>query len=141
MRVSAHEGHSLRAGSERRLRAIQRAFRAVHSRLWRFNSWRVPWWRRRKLEYWLRQWLIPTASGVALGLAGVTFFDLSDRFESRELALRHMLSGASCDAARAQGLAPALRGRPGYYEHHDRDGDGIACEPSRSINTPASSAG
>jgi hypothetical protein len=34
-------------------------------------------------------------------------------------------------AARAVGLAPAYKGQPGYWEHNDRDRDGIACEPYR----------
>ncbi|MBT2441880.1 excalibur calcium-binding domain-containing protein [Streptomyces sp. ISL-36] len=33
-----------------------------------------------------------------------------------------------CDAARAAGAAPLLRGEPGYRDGLDRDGDGIACE-------------
>ena len=34
----------------------------------------------------------------------------------------------NCDAARAAGAAPVLRGDPGYGPHLDRDGDGSACE-------------
>jgi uncharacterized protein YraI len=34
----------------------------------------------------------------------------------------------NCDAARAAGAAPVLRGEPGYGPHLDRDGDGIGCE-------------
>jgi len=34
----------------------------------------------------------------------------------------------SCDAAQAAGAAPVRRGDPGYGEHLDRDGDGVACE-------------
>jgi hypothetical protein len=29
----------------------------------------------------------------------------------------------------AVGLAPAYRGEPSYYPQHERDRDGIACEP------------
>lgn len=36
---------------------------------------------------------------------------------------------ANCDAVRAAGKAPILRGQPGYDSHLDRDGDGVACEP------------
>jgi len=43
--------------------------------------------------------------------------------------LRHIASAPNCDFARLVGLAPARRGEPGYWERHDRDGDGIACEP------------
>ncbi|OMH24846.1 deoxyribonuclease [Tersicoccus phoenicis] len=34
----------------------------------------------------------------------------------------------NCTAARAAGVAPLLRGQPGYAPRLDRDGDGIACE-------------
>ncbi|RBP65465.1 uncharacterized protein DUF1524 [Brevibacterium sanguinis] len=34
----------------------------------------------------------------------------------------------NCAAARSAGAAPVRRGDPGYGEHLDRDGDGIACE-------------
>lgn len=43
--------------------------------------------------------------------------------------LRHVAAPPNCDAVRAVGLAPALRGQPGYFGSHDRDNDGIACEP------------
>ncbi len=35
---------------------------------------------------------------------------------------------ANCTEARAAGVAPLLRGTPGYRDALDRDGDGIACE-------------
>lgn len=35
---------------------------------------------------------------------------------------------ANCSAARAAGVAPILRGEPGYARKLDRDGDGVACE-------------
>jgi hypothetical protein len=34
----------------------------------------------------------------------------------------------NCDAVRAAGKAPLLRGQPGYRKGLDRDGDGVACE-------------
>jgi hypothetical protein len=34
----------------------------------------------------------------------------------------------NCDAARAAGAAPIMRGEPGYRLPLDRDNDGIACE-------------
>jgi Excalibur calcium-binding domain len=36
---------------------------------------------------------------------------------------------AGCNEVRARGLAPLRRGEPGYGEHMDGDGDGVACEP------------
>ncbi|WP_430478824.1 excalibur calcium-binding domain-containing protein [Streptomyces sp. P11-1] len=35
----------------------------------------------------------------------------------------------NCDAAREAGVAPLHPGDPGYGDHLDSDGDGIACEP------------
>jgi len=37
-------------------------------------------------------------------------------------------SYANCAAARAAGVAPILRGQPGYRDRLDGDGDGVACE-------------
>ncbi len=44
------------------------------------------------------------------------------------LTVRHLMAAPSCERAAKVGLAPALRGQPGYWARHDRDGDGIACE-------------
>lgn len=41
----------------------------------------------------------------------------------------HFAAWPSCEAARAFGLDQAKRGAPGYWLSHDRDRDGIACEP------------
>ena len=38
-----------------------------------------------------------------------------------------------CAEARAAGAAPLYLGEPGYRSQLDRDGDGIACEPYRTI--------
>jgi hypothetical protein len=44
---------------------------------------------------------------------------------------------ANCDAARAAGAAPLVRGTPGYAANAglDRDGDGVACESGSSSRT------
>ena len=34
----------------------------------------------------------------------------------------------NCDAARAAGAAPVMKGDPGYGPHLDRDHDGVGCE-------------
>lgn len=51
---------------------------------------------------------------------------------TRPAALSGELGGdayyANCAAARAAGAAPLRRGKPGYREAMDRDGDGVACE-------------
>jgi hypothetical protein len=67
--------------------------------------------------------------GALAGAGAVALYDLSVKFGSVELAWRHALAAPNCDAARRQGLAPAHRGHPGYYQRHDRDRDGVACEP------------
>ncbi|MGW7411407.1 excalibur calcium-binding domain-containing protein [Streptomyces sp. NPDC054863] len=36
----------------------------------------------------------------------------------------------NCAAARAAGVAPIRKGRPGYGRHLDRDGDGVGCDSS-----------
>ena len=38
---------------------------------------------------------------------------------------------SGCNEVRAAGLAPLLRGQPGYRSGMDGDDDGIACEPRR----------
>jgi hypothetical protein len=45
------------------------------------------------------------------------------------VTMRHLLAFRNCDTAREVGLAPALRGAPGYWSKLDADNDGIACEP------------
>ncbi|RVU33934.1 excalibur calcium-binding domain-containing protein [Hwanghaeella grinnelliae] len=45
--------------------------------------------------------------------------------------LRHIAAAPNCAHANAVGLAPARRNAPGYYDRHDRDNDGLACEEYR----------
>jgi hypothetical protein len=59
--------------------------------------------------------------------AGVALMSLSPWPPAE--TLRHLASFPNCNAARANGVAPARRGEPGYWKRHDRDRDGIACEP------------
>ncbi len=47
----------------------------------------------------------------------------------------------SCSEVRAAGKAPLRRGQPGYGSHLDRDGDGVACEPTRTSSSGGSSSG
>ncbi|MBC6445278.1 MAG: excalibur calcium-binding domain-containing protein [Alphaproteobacteria bacterium GM202ARS2] len=62
-------------------------------------------------------------------LLGFSAFSSSPEPWSVAVTLKHLAAKPNCDAARAVGLAPAMRGQPGYYPQHDRDQDGIACEP------------
>ncbi|RZJ28085.1 MAG: hypothetical protein EON85_09770 [Brevundimonas sp.] len=39
-----------------------------------------------------------------------------------------MAATSGCVATRGVGLAPAVRGEPGYWGWNDQDDDGVACE-------------
>lgn len=79
-----------------------------------------------------RAWqFLKVLAGCFVVGAAVTF-TLIEIAESRwpiGTAIRHRLAGQNCGFAQSVGLAPARRGGPGYHDHLDADGDGIACEP------------
>ena len=87
---------------------------------------------RRGPVAWLRRhwhWAgIAAFAAIAIGALALPVLTNSSRW-SPAMKLWHAAAAPNCAAARAVGLAPAYRGRPGYYVRHDRDGDGIACEP------------
>lgn len=80
---------------------------------------------------WVRpsDWLMHLLSLIMALTISIYAGILFERFGDPLLALRHMASFPNCAATRAMGLAPAALGEPGYYRGHDRDRDGIACEP------------
>jgi len=45
-----------------------------------------------------------------------------------ETTVRHIAAARNCEAARSVGLAPSLRGQPGYWPWLDANHDGVACE-------------
>ncbi|RXG85151.1 excalibur calcium-binding domain-containing protein [Bradyrhizobium zhanjiangense] len=104
-------------GPERRLRDIQRRFRAVSARHDRANELR---WGKRA-----------AAAFVAVAIVFAVGWGLGSSPWPVTTTLKHIASAPNCDFARLVGLAPARRGEPGYWKHHDRDGDGVACEPWR----------
>lgn len=89
----------------------------------RFYGW--IWWRPR-----LYRWARSTTSAVLCGAALYGAITALSPWSPLE-TLKHFAAFRNCDAAWAVGLAPALKGRPGYWLTHDRDNDGIACEPYR----------
>ncbi|MCA1528772.1 excalibur calcium-binding domain-containing protein [Bradyrhizobium yuanmingense] len=108
-------------GPELRLRNLQRRFRAVSARHDRTT----------KLRSGLR-WAITALIAIAALLAAYpAIWLLVSSPWSVTTTLKHIASAPNCDFARLVGLAPARRGEPGYWQHHDRDGDGVACEPWR----------
>jgi hypothetical protein len=105
--------------------------------------------RRRGYEYHRGQWgpqrsrklrrettiqtlLRYAAYAVAVGLVAAMTLQAYDNYKARQAVLAALPNGfvfSGCDDVRARGLAPLSLGEPGYGEHMDRDGDGIACEP------------
>lgn len=79
------------------------------------------------LARFLKSWWVPLA--VASIILGLMAYQTWDRPWALQEKILHSLAAPNCAAARAMGLAPARKGRPGYYQRHDADGDGIACEP------------
>jgi len=80
----------------------------------------------------LRTPMVRTALAVigAIALCVIVYLGLTYLSPwSPMVTLRHLAAFPNCNAARAVGLAPAHRGKPGYWPHNDRDRDGIACEP------------
>ncbi|WP_293619358.1 excalibur calcium-binding domain-containing protein [Ponticaulis sp.] len=66
---------------------------------------------------------------ILLGcIVGVMCWDVIRHPWPAHQTVLHWLAAPDCDAARAVGLAPSNRGEPGYYNKHDGDDDGIACE-------------
>jgi hypothetical protein len=103
------------SGPEQRLRNLQRRFRAVsagHDR-----------------AFELRRVIKVATAVVAFAVAFAVVWSLSSSPWPVTTTLRHIASVPNCDFARLVGLAPARLGEPGYWKHHDRDGDGVACEP------------
>lgn len=100
-----------------RLKRIQRRFHAIRNRADRAA----------KIRRFSQRLVKPMLFGLLIGGAVLLAFQFSPW--PMETTVRHLLSRANCDTARAMGLAPALRGEPGYWQKLDRDNDGIACEP------------
>jgi hypothetical protein len=102
---------------EERLRNLQRRFTAVRNRYDRAVA-RRSFYRSARLPL-----LVAGASFAAtFALLALSPFSSMD-------TIKHIAAFPNCWAARAVGLASAGRGEPGYWSRHDRDGDGIACEP------------
>ena len=51
-----------------------------------------------------------------------------EEVEARD-AVEQSVHYSGCNEVREAGKDPLYRGDPGYGEHMDGDGDGIACEP------------
>jgi Excalibur calcium-binding domain len=107
--------HNDISGAEKRLSKLKRSFSRISRR------WDRPI--RRKEFY--RTVGLPTV--VAIGSFAFVWYLLSSPWGVVP-TLKHLAAFPNCRAAEAVGLAPANIGQPGYWPHHDRDNDGIACE-------------
>jgi len=122
--MSGFENIRHRETAEARLQRLNNGFRTVSRQLDRSSP---------------KQWL-SRITGRQLGVFGlmaslvaigaVTFHsEFTTHNWSIATTVKHIAAAPNCTAARLVGLAPARRGQPGYYFRHDRDQDGIACEP------------
>jgi excalibur calcium-binding domain-containing protein len=110
--------HADIAGAEKRLRELKGGFKRVSNK----------WDRGVRARQALRRLRLPSVA--AIGSFGF-FWYLSSSPWPPTVTLRHLAAFPNCAAAKMVGLAPSRRGQPGYWDHHDADGDGIACEASR----------
>jgi Excalibur calcium-binding domain len=123
-------------GPQERLRNLQRRFRAVSERHDRANAIVAhdlpnpnpvrPGPGPEELRRYYRPAKIAALAAI---VALTVVWGLGSSPWPARTTLRHIASAPNCGFARLVGLAPARRGEPGYWKRHDRDGDGIACEP------------
>ena len=84
-------------------------------------------WRGKHRRLWRVIGISAATTAIVVGLLSLLIMSLSPW--PVMATIRHVAAAPNCAAARAVGLAPARRGQPGYWSRHDRDNDGIACEP------------
>ncbi|MBT9447740.1 MAG: excalibur calcium-binding domain-containing protein [Hyphomonadaceae bacterium] len=69
---------------------------------------------------------VATIAGV-IG-AGVGFGLIMLGYSDPVVGLKHFAAAPHCAFADRLGVANARYGQPGYWRHHDTDGNGVACE-------------
>jgi hypothetical protein len=107
---------------ELRLKQINARFKAVTPRRLR-RRWRP------SIPAVLIGIMVIGAVGAVLVLPQTHLADPTMKNMSIKDRARHLLASPNCSAARLVGVAPARRGEPGYWNDHDADHDGVACEP------------
>ena len=117
LKIVPHKKRTLEGpDAEADLAQLQQRFRSVSRRQERQMF-------MRRLYHRGRWWVVIAlySAAFAWGLTIYTQWPLAT-------SLMHLAASVSCDGARLAGLAPAREGYPGYWRHHDPDGDGIACD-------------
>lgn len=107
---------------ELRLKQINARFKAVTPGRYR-RRWRP------SVPSVLISIMVIGAVGAVLVLPQTHLADPAMKDMSIKDRARHLLASPNCSAARLVGVAPARRGEPGYWDDHDADQDGVACEP------------
>lgn len=113
-------------------------------RLWNIHRYHGPWtearhpqWRlqaatrryKRRISQLVLRPYVPVVAFAACGVAALFLGFVYFKAWPPMTTLKHIAALPNCNAVRALGLAPAREGEPGYWPQHDRDNDGIACEP------------
>jgi hypothetical protein len=84
------------------------------------------------LKHWLARGRLVRVRPLIIVLAALAAVLVALTYRQIELRAAPAKGGADsfadCEAARAAGVAPLLRGLPGYSARLDPDGDGVACE-------------
>ena len=65
-------------------------------------------------------------AGIVGGAAGFGLIMLG--YPDPVVGLKHFAAAPHCAFAERLGVAHAKYGQPGYWKHHDTDGNGVACE-------------
>jgi hypothetical protein len=102
---------------------LKQRFGAVSRHYERAMAWSAS---RRAARRWGKMLALVAAGALAAWMALATLSPWPPA-----MTLRHLAAAPNCDAARFVKLAPSHRGGPGYWQDHDADGDGVACEPWR----------
>ena len=74
-------------------------------------------------------WSVTVLALVVIGIALGRYFPATQSHDGMAFAAAAPAYYRRCADAHAAGVAPLLRGRPGYRSELDADNDGIACEP------------
>ncbi|MFQ6553805.1 excalibur calcium-binding domain-containing protein [Aestuariibius insulae] len=52
-----------------------------------------------------------------------------------QVTIAHLMSMSGCRMTQHLGLAPAVKGAPGYHARNDANGNGVACETGVFVDT------